>query len=35
MKERYSRFMDNITPEKSDDELFNAVTQKAGKKEKI
>ncbi len=35
MKERYSRFMDNITPEKSDEELFNAVLAKADKKEKI
>ncbi len=35
MKERYSRFMDNITPERSDEELFNAVLAKADKKEKI
>lgn len=35
MKERYSRFMDNITPERSDEELFRAVLAKADKKEKI
>ena len=35
MKERYSRFMDNITPERSDEELFRAVLRKADKKEKI
>ncbi len=35
MKERYSRFMENITPERSDEELFNAVLTKADKKEKI
>jgi len=35
MKERYSRFMDNITPERSDEELFKAVLRKADKKEKI
>lgn len=35
MKERYSRFMDNITPERSDEELFRTVLAKADKKEKI
>lgn len=35
MKERYSRFMDNITPEKSDEELFRTVIDRADKKEKI
>ncbi len=35
MKERYNRFMENITPEKSDEELFKTVLSKAGKKEKI
>lgn len=35
MKERYSRFMDNIAPEKSDEELFSAVLAKAEKKKNI
>ena len=35
MKERYSRFMDNISPEKSDEELFRTVLDRADKKEKI
>ncbi len=35
MKERYSRFMDSITPERSNDELFRTVIEKADKKEKI
>lgn len=35
MKERYSRFMDNITPERSDEELLRTVLAKADKKEKI
>mgnify|MGYP003293543885 FL=1 len=35
MKERYSRFMDNIAPEKSDEELFSAVLGKAEKKKNI
>ncbi len=35
MKERYSRFMDNITPERSDEELFRTVLDRADKKEKI
>ena len=35
MKERYSRFMDNIAPEKSNEELFSAVLGKAEKKKNI
>ena len=35
MRKKYSRFMDNITPERSDEELFKSVLAKAGKKEKI
>lgn len=35
MKERYNRFAENISPEKSDEELLAAVLLKAEKQEKI
>ena len=35
MKERYNRFMNNIVPEASDDDLFRAVLANADKRKKI
>ena len=35
MKEQYNRFMDNLTPERSDEELFTTVLARAEKRENI